>query len=82
MRGHDEGVFVTPVPRLGDVVVGRDTLGRVLRISGHPGSDRVVLSIWQDGACVATVRLSGDDVGHLVDVLARLGAALELPQAG
>jgi hypothetical protein len=77
-------VFVTPVPRLGDVVVGRDAVGRVLRVSGHPSSDRVVLSIWQDGTCVGTVRLSGADVRQLADVLGRLSAALdeEFPQAG
>jgi hypothetical protein len=77
-------VFVTPVPRLGDVVAGQDAVGRVLRVSGHPGSDRVILSIWQDGACLATVRLSGDDARQLSDVLGRLGVVLEqsLPQAG
>jgi hypothetical protein len=43
-------MFVTPIPANGDIVVGRDTAGRVLRVSGHPESDRVVLSIWQGGA--------------------------------
>ena len=77
-------MFVTPVPRLGDVVAGRDGVGRVLRVSAHPNSDRVVLSIWQDGTCLATVRLAGQDVGHLAAVLAQLGAVLDqpLPQAG
>jgi hypothetical protein len=77
-------MFVTPVPRLGDVVVGRDGVGRVLRISAHPDSDRVVLSIWQDGACMGTVRLAGSDVGQLVEVLGRLGVILDqaYPQAG
>jgi hypothetical protein len=53
---------VTPLPLIGDVVPGRDVAGRELRISGHPESDRVVLSIWQDGQCQATVRLARADV--------------------
>jgi Ser/Thr protein kinase RdoA (MazF antagonist) len=70
-------MFVTPVPRLGDVVVGRDALGRVLRVSGHPRTGRVVISIWQDGTCMGTVRLANEDVRQLGGVLAWLGAALE-----
>ena len=78
----------TPVPRLGEVFSGRDTAGRALRVSAHPGRGRVVLSVWQDGTCLATVRLTGDDVRRLADVLALLGAELDavddrgLPQAG
>src|SRR3954471_12949972 len=53
---------VTPLPMIGDVVRGRDVVGRELRISGHPESDRVVLSIWQDGRCQATVRLARADI--------------------
>jgi hypothetical protein len=64
--------MVTPVPRIGDVVVGRDAVGRVLRISWHPMNDRLVLSIWQDDGCLATVRLAGRDVIHLVGTLAGL----------
>jgi len=40
--------------------------GRELRISGHPESDRVVLSIWQDAQCLATFRLAPEDVPNLV----------------
>jgi len=65
-------VFVTPVPRIGDVIVGKDVAGRVLRVSWHPVSDRLVLSVWQDGGCLATVRLAGQDVGRLADVLSGL----------
>jgi len=77
-------MFVTPVPRLGDVVVGRDAVGRVLRVSAHPNSDRVVLSIWQDGSCLGTLRLASDDLPHVLEVLAGAAAALQrpYPQAG
>lgn len=74
-------MFVTPVPRIGDVVAGRDAMGRVLRISAHPSSDRVVLSIWQDGTCLATVRLAGEDLERLTTVLTGLGGTLEVPEA-
>ncbi len=60
---------VTPLPAIGDVVPGRDVAGRELRISGHPESDRVVLSIWQDGRCQATVRLARADVPDVTRAL-------------
>ena len=64
-------MFVTPAPSFGDFVVGRDAAGRVMRIRSHPEQDRVVLSIWQEGRCLATIRLAGEDVPDLVRVLAR-----------
>jgi hypothetical protein len=68
-------VTVSPLPRHGDVVVGRDVAGRTLRVSGHPASGRVVLSIWQDGVCRATVRLLPEDVPAVVEMLARSAVA-------
>jgi hypothetical protein len=62
---------VSPLPRHGDVVVGRDVAGRTLRVSGHAESGRVVLSIWQDSTCRATLRLAPEDVPHLVAMLTR-----------
>jgi hypothetical protein len=68
----DDGrVTISPLPRHGDVIVGRDVAGRTLRISGHPESGRVVLSIWQDNVCRATLRLSPDDVPQFVEMLTR-----------
>jgi hypothetical protein len=61
---------VAPLPAHGSVLVGRDRAGRTLRVSAHPDLDRVVLSIWQDTTCVATVRLATADVPELVRVLA------------
>jgi hypothetical protein len=72
-------MFATPVPTHGDVVVGRDRAGRVLRISSHPEFDRVVLSIWQEGQCLATLRLAPADVPDLVRAL--VNAAVQQPGA-
>jgi hypothetical protein len=71
-------MFVAPVPSQGDIFVGRDAAGRVLRVSAHPEFDRVVLSIWQEARCLATVRLAGDDVPDLVRTL----TAAVIPDAG
>jgi hypothetical protein len=70
-------MFATPLPTHGDVVVGRDRAGRVLRVSAHPEFDRVVLSIWQEGQCLATVRLAAGDVPDLVRTL--VAAVVEPP---
>jgi hypothetical protein len=74
-------VFVTPVPRIGDVIAGRDALGRTLRVSAHPGCGRVVLSVWQEGACLATVRLDAEGLERLSGALAGLAATLDPPNA-
>jgi hypothetical protein len=72
----DDGeVTISPLPRHGDVIVGRDVTGRTLRISGHPESGRVVLSIWQDRVCRATIRLSPEDVPQFVEMLTRTAIA-------
>jgi hypothetical protein len=60
---------VSPLPAHGTVLVGRDVSGRTLRVSAHPQAGRVVLSIWQDATCVATVRLAEEDVPDLVRTL-------------
>ncbi|HEV7148129.1 MAG TPA: hypothetical protein VGN48_14150 [Pedococcus sp.] len=70
---------ISPLPSHGDVIVGRDVAGRTLRISGHPESGRVVLSIWQDTVCRATLRLAPEDVPQFVEMLTR--SAIE-PGAG
>ena len=53
--------------------MGRDAPGRALRVSAHPESGRIVLSIWQDSRCIGTIRLKPEDVP---DVLHALGDAL------
>ncbi len=62
---------ISPLPSHGDVIVGRDVAGRTLRISGHPRTGRVVLSIWQDNVCRATLRLVPEDVPQFVEMLTR-----------
>ena len=59
-------------------MLGRDTAGRRLRVSSHPDAGRVVLSIWQDDICRATLRLAEEDVPELVKMLS---ASLIEPQA-
>jgi len=60
---------VSPLPRQGSTLLGRDTAGRRLRVSSHPDAGRVVLSIWQDDICRATLRLAEEDVPELVKML-------------
>ena len=50
-------------------MLGRDRAGRRLRVSSHPDAGRVVLSIWQDDICRATLRLAEEDVPELVKML-------------
>ena len=50
-------------------MLGRDKAGRRLRVSSHPDAGRVVLSIWQDDVCRATLRLAEEDVPELVKML-------------
>lgn len=78
---------VSPLPRDGVTLAGRDRRGRRLRVARHPETDRVVLSVWQDDTCVATVRLASADVAALVEQLGRLLPApdqppLDHPRAG
>lgn len=74
---------VSPLPRDGATLSGRDRRGRTLRIARHAASQRVVLSVWQDSSCVATVRLAPEDVADLVTQLTRtlLPADDERPEA-
>lgn len=71
-------VTTSPGIRTG-VVRDADRPGRALRVSAHPDADRVVLSVWQDSSCTATVRL---DRAEVVELLAALGSALLPRDAG
>lgn len=60
---------VSPAPSFGAVFVGRDVNGRALRVSSHADLGLVVLSIWQDDRCAATVRLAEEDIPAVVQAL-------------
>ena len=60
---------ISPLPRRGSTLLGRDAAGRRLRVSSHPDAGRVVLSIWQDDVCRATLRLAEEDVPELLKML-------------
>lgn len=68
-RAHTASMRVTPVPRRGEVLAGRDARGRAIRVGSHPEQNRVVVSIWQDDTCLATVRLAGEDLPTMVRAL-------------
>jgi hypothetical protein len=70
-------MLASPSPRRGDVIVGRDARGRVLRVGSHPERGRVVLSIWQDDACLATVRLAAVDLPVVLRSLSQALSDLE-----
>ena len=61
---------VSPLPRRGGVQFDARDEGRALRISAHPESNSVVLSIWREGACVATHQVMAADVPALIKLLA------------
>ncbi len=65
----DWGMRVTPLPRRGGVLSGRDAAARMLRVSNHAEAARVVLSIWDHDVCMATLRLAPEDVPELVRAL-------------
>lgn len=66
---HTALMAVYPVPARGAVFTGREVPGRALRVSSHPELGLVVVSVWQDERCVATVRLAEADVPDLVHAL-------------
>ena len=57
---------VLPLPHRGEVFLDPRGEGRSLRVSGHRGAATVVLSIWRQGECRATFRLSGGEVDEFV----------------
>lgn len=43
---------------------------RWLRVSWHRGGREAVLSVWRDGSCVGTTRLTREDASDLIGFLA------------
>ena len=71
---------VSPLPRRGGVSFDRRDDGRALRVSAHPESGAVTISIWRDDRCVATHQLLAADVPQLIEMLA--GALVSSAPAG
>lgn len=62
---------VPVLPVAGALIADEERAGRYLRVSSHPEFDRVVLSVWQDDACLSTLRLDRQSVSDLICGLAR-----------
>lgn len=61
---------VSPLPRHGGVRLDARDQGRTLRVSAHPESGSVVLSIWRADQCVATHQVATAGVPELIKILA------------
>lgn len=42
-----------------------------MRLSWHPDADVMVLSLWNQGTCVATFRLSATEIAPFIEALAQ-----------
>ena len=60
---------VRPLPELGSIYLDARGSDRALRVSWHSESDLVVLSVWRENVCVASFRLSIEEVPELIDML-------------
>jgi hypothetical protein len=70
---------VVPMPLHSRWVADQRGDGRGLRISSHPESGVVVLSIWRADECVATARLQPAEAAQLAGGLAESLAQLAAP---
>ncbi len=61
---------VSPLPRRGGVHFDARNDGRALRVSAHPESGSVVLSIWRTDECVATHYVAAEELPELIKMLA------------
>jgi hypothetical protein len=61
---------VSAFPRRGGVQFDARNDGRALRVSAHPESGSMVLSIWRGDQCVATHHVAAADVPDLIKMLA------------
>jgi hypothetical protein len=58
-----------PLPERGSIFLDARGGARALRVSWHAESDLVVLSLWRDNLCVASFRLSIEEVPDLIEML-------------
>lgn len=59
----------SPAPAAGEVFLDPRGEGRAMRVTGHPESQTVVVSLWRGERCVGTHRLGPADIGRLVQAL-------------
>jgi hypothetical protein len=71
---------VVALPVSGEILPDARGGGRWMRVTWHDAADLVVLSLWRDDACVATFRLTPDQVPALVnDLVTGLAARGQRP---
>lgn len=71
---------VVALPVSGEILADARGGDRWMRVTWHDEADLVVLSLWRGDACVATFRLTPDQVPALVnDLVAGLAARGERP---
>jgi hypothetical protein len=59
----------TVMPDLREIIADLRGTDRALRVSAHPDLDLVVLSIWREDHCVASVQIAASEISALVNVL-------------
>ena len=69
-RADTPRMSVSPLPRRGGVQFDARDEGRALRVSAHPESGSVVISVWRGDGCVATHHVANADVPSLIKMLA------------
>jgi hypothetical protein len=60
---------VSVLPATGDAFQDVRDDGRTLRVTWHPSEQFFVLSIWRDGACIATSRLDRHTASALIGTM-------------
>jgi hypothetical protein len=58
-----------PLPQTGSIYLDARGGDRALRVSWHPETDVVVLSLWRENVCAGSFRLAVDDVPDFIEVL-------------
>lgn len=69
MRRMGRMQIATHLPAAGDVFLDARGGERALRVSWHTEAGLVVLSLWRDGVCAGTFRLSVAEVPDLIEIL-------------
>ena len=67
---HTPPMGVSPLPARGGVHFDARDGGRALRVTAHPEHGLVTISMWRGDRCVATHRLTTDQVPALIQTLA------------